>query len=271
MKKTLKRILAVVLVMCSILSYTVPAANAGSFSDWWEENFGGGGSTDAITTYNFALYSDYKDVPVVVDAYGKDQNYVFHQALLGKGATASIPSRYADESDDLNWTFEACSEGLAYGSGEAANLPNAYSRFASSYGLRSVVSEGEWLAFRFKSPGEGAHYLNLTYHSWASSPNSCAFYIFEAEGEASIADTDVIARRETIGASLHPTSRLGTLKMNSGESGAEMSAVIGNYTFAGCSGITSITLEMTGTGTQMYNLYIDGDLLRSEKVIFTDE
>ena len=36
-------------------------------------------------------------------------------------------------------------------------------------------------------------------------------------------------------------------------------------------GETTITLELTGTGTQMYNLYIDGDLLRSEKVIFTDE
>ena len=36
-------------------------------------------------------------------------------------------------------------------------------------------------------------------------------------------------------------------------------------------GTTDITLEMTGTGTQMYNVYIDGDLLRSEKVVFTDE
>ena len=36
-------------------------------------------------------------------------------------------------------------------------------------------------------------------------------------------------------------------------------------------GDTSITLELTGTGTQEYTLYIDGDLLRSEKVTFTDE
>lgn len=228
MSKTLKRVLAVVLAMCSILSYTLPAANA----SWWEDLFGGGGSTDTVVTYNFNLYSDYSDVPTVLDAYNKEQKYVFHQALLGKGATASIPSRYADESDDLNWTFEACSEGIAYGSGEAANLPNAYSRFASAYGLRSVVTEGEWIAFRFQNPGEGAHYLNLTYYSWASSPNTCAFYIFEADGEASIANEDVIVRQQTIEASLHPTNRLGTLKMNSGASGAEMSAVIGNYTFA---------------------------------------
>ena len=36
-------------------------------------------------------------------------------------------------------------------------------------------------------------------------------------------------------------------------------------------GTNSITLELTGTGTQEYVLYIDGDLLRSEKVTFTDE
>ena len=36
-------------------------------------------------------------------------------------------------------------------------------------------------------------------------------------------------------------------------------------------GETSITLELTGTGTQEYTLYIDGNLLRGEKVTFTDE
>ena len=52
MKNTLKRLLAVVLVMCSILSYTVPAAN--------------GTSSDTTTTdvvYNFNVVSDYNAIP----------------------------------------------------------------------------------------------------------------------------------------------------------------------------------------------------------------
>ena len=36
-------------------------------------------------------------------------------------------------------------------------------------------------------------------------------------------------------------------------------------------GETTITLELTGVGTQDYTLYIDGNLLRSEKVTFIDE
>ena len=36
-------------------------------------------------------------------------------------------------------------------------------------------------------------------------------------------------------------------------------------------GETTITLELTGVGTQEYTLYIDGNLLRSEKVTFIDE
>ena len=36
-------------------------------------------------------------------------------------------------------------------------------------------------------------------------------------------------------------------------------------------GVTSITLEFTGTGTEVYELYIDGVHYRSEKVIFTND
>ena len=36
-------------------------------------------------------------------------------------------------------------------------------------------------------------------------------------------------------------------------------------------GTASFTVELTGTGTQFYDLYIDGEPYRTEKVVFTDD
>lgn len=231
MKKTLKRILALVLVLCSVLSYTAPAVSAWSWDDLWNDITGGGNTEDTVT-YNFDLHSQYQGVPIITDAKGKEYKGVFYQTLLGNLGTStykSIPYRF--ENGDMNWTYETASSGVRGTTGDLEHVPNVDSRFTSAYGFRSVIKLDQWMALRIKSPGAGTYGMKLKYTAFAGS-GTVAFYILPAEGSASIVKDTVLSRAATIESTLHPEYRVGTVKMSEGTlENKDNEAVIGGYEF----------------------------------------
>ena len=232
MKKTLKRILALVLVLCSVLSYTAPAVSAWSWDDFWNDITGGGNTEDTVT-YNFDLYSQYQGVPILTNASGtKEYKGVFYQTLLGNLGTStydSIPDRFAN--GDMNWTYETASSGVRGTTGDLEHMPNVDSRFTSAYGFRSVIKLDQWMALRIKSPGAGTYGMKLQYTAFAGS-GTVAFYILPAEGSASIDKDTVLTRAATIESTLHPEYRVGTVKMSEGTlENKNNEAVIGGYEF----------------------------------------
>ena len=235
MKKTLMRLLALALVLCSILSYAAPTANADWWDDLWNDITGGGssggGNTAQTVTYNFDLYSQYKGVPVITDAKGKEYNGVVYQTLIGDLGTSTydyIPNRF--NNGDINWTYETASSSVRGSTGDLEHMPNLDSRFTSAYGFRSVVKEGAWLALRIKSPGAGTYGMKLNYTAFTGS-GTIAFYILPAEGSASVEKETVLSRAATIEATLHPSYRVGTAKLSNGTNAVDNSAVIGGYEF----------------------------------------
>lgn len=232
MKASVKRILALVLVLCSVLSYTAPAANAGFWDDLWDNITGGGESDVTPVVYDFDRYTQYSGVEVITDTKGKEYKGVFYQTLLGNLGTStcdSVPKRFAD--GDLNWTYETASAGVRGTTGDFIHVPNLDSRFTSAYGFRSVINVNDWMALRIKSPGEGTHGIKLTYTAYTGS-GTVAFYILPAEGSASMDKDTILNRGETIGAMIHPAYRVGTVKMSEGiVEKKNNTAVIGGYEF----------------------------------------
>lgn len=96
--------------------------------------------------------------------------------------------------------------------------------------MRSVLRQDDWIAFRIKSPGEGTYAIDLTYYGYTGS-GTIAFYILEAEGDASLDRDTVLARSETIHAALDPDNRIGKVDLFSGTADKSNSAFLGNYTF----------------------------------------
>lgn len=236
MKKNLKRVLAVVLVVCSLMSYTLPTANAGIF-DWIEDYIGGGSSTGNTT--NEIVY-DFVQLPYEGGIYtGLGESGQMYQTLLGGDyltgclCTSSIPARYAmadGETYALNWTYESASAGMRRTTTGEDHLPGTNVRFVKTNGLRSVMDQDQWIAFRIKSPGEGTFAVDLTYYGYTGS-GTMAFYILEAEPNASIDRDVVLTRAEKIQAAMDPDNRVGMVDLYNGTANKSNSAFIGNWTF----------------------------------------
>ena len=241
MKKTLKRILALALVLCSVLSYAAPTAQAGIFDDLKDYigGYGGGSSSSSTTTdviYDFVQTSNYNKIPD--DPSGKGNPFTY--TLLGGDylasckVTKSIPERYA--SGDLNWTYEAASAGACGTTTELEHVPLTSGNRYAEGGYRSTMGQGQWLAIRIKSPGAGAYTVKMTYRKLEGAP-TVAMYIMEAEGTA-ITDLNtteghdtVLTRREAIHAAMDPDNRVGKVDQNVGTTGTDYTNFIGNYTF----------------------------------------
>ena len=233
MKKTLKRLLALALVVCAILSYMVPTANA----SWWDDLFGGGSSEEEETTtsvtYNFVQTGEGYDA-IPDDPAGKTQPVTY--TLLGGDylasctQTQSIPERYA--AGTLNWTYESATEGVCGTTTELEHLPLTSGNRYADGGWRTTMGEGSWIALRIKSPGAGEHTVEMTFRNKGNNP-TIAVYILEAEGEASIDHDTVLERRETIHAAIDPDNRVGKVDQNAVtvDVKTDYTAFVGNYTF----------------------------------------
>ncbi len=233
MKKTLKRLLALALVVCAILSYMVPTANA----SWWDDLFGGGSSEEEETTtsvtYNFVQTGEGYDA-IPDDPAGKSQPVTY--TLLGGDylatctQTQSIPERYA--AGTLNWTYESATEGVCGTTTELEHLPLTSGNRYADGGWRTTMGEGSWIALRIKSPGAGEHTVEMTFRNKGNNP-TIAVYILEAEGEASIDHDTVLERRETIHAAIDPDNRVGKVDQNAVtvDVKTDYTAFVGNYTF----------------------------------------
>lgn len=222
MKKNLTRLLAIALVICMAMSYIAPVSFAAAQTvvyDFVQIPKSGGlyyglGSTEA------------KAGQMARALQGGDW-------LKDLPCTLTIPERYAlaeGEQYALNWTYEAASEGIRRTATDEAHLPGIDVRFQKTTGLRSVLRQDDWIAFRIKSPGEGTYAIDLTYYGYTGSGKT-AFYILEAEGEASIAQADVLTRAENIQANMDPDNRVGMVNLYAGTANASNSAFIGNWTF----------------------------------------
>ncbi len=224
MKKPLKCLLALVLVVCTLMSYAVPSVNGA----WWDE-WGDDDTTDSENvTYNFDLLSEYNGVPS--DSGGKSNPfaYILTGNLGNSKQQKSIPERFA--SGDLNWTYEAASAGVCGSTTQEEHLPLTSGNRMLAEGLRSTMSEGGWIAFRIKSPGAGEYTMDLNFYGQTGSP-TVAIYILEAEGEASIDHDTVLARQEAIHAAMDPDNRVGKADLNAGKANKANTATIGKYTF----------------------------------------
>ena len=221
MKKILKRILALMLVVCSILSYTVPAANAAI--------------SDLITKtreYRFDQYSTYQGA-CESDTDTKPED--MYLAILGgdylaasTGSKESLTERY--NADTLKWTYEAASAGICGKTTELEHVPASDRvRFFGNY-LRISWGEGEWMAFRIKTPAKTDEYkVSLKY---GGDPGSCtaAVYVMKAEGLAATDRETVLTRQEKIHAAMDPDNRIGKADLYARSSG-ENTAYIGDYAF----------------------------------------
>ncbi len=217
MKKICKRILAVLLILCSVLSYTVPVANA---------------ATEKVT-YDFNQLGYYTNIPSVDNKSNPLLSLLQGYHLASGTVKTPMTQRYLN--GDQNWTYEAASEGLCGSTSENEHLPAASgTRMLSQYnGLRIAMgkSQDDWIAFRIKSPGAGTYTMTLDFYSYAGSP-TMAFYILEAEGEASIDHDTVLARQEFIHAAMDPDNRIGRVDQDAGINGSiNNTAYIGSHTF----------------------------------------
>ena len=230
MKKFAKCLLALLLIVCTLMSYTLPIANAD-----YSEN-----------TKNSVVY-DFNQIPYEGGLYtglGKDEEkpYQLARALQGgewltnlgdNCCKLSIPERYALASNQqyaLNWTYETASSGMRRPATDEAHLPCIDVRFWKRYGLRSVMDQGQWLAFRIKSPGSGTYAMDMTYYGYTGS-GTVAFYILEANGKASLDRETVLLRSESVGNSLNLANRVGKAALYNGTADASNTAFIGNWDF----------------------------------------
>ena len=102
----------------------------------------------AETIYDFALAD--KETGIYDIAEGEEYVDV-------KGKLEDIASRYA--AGELNWNYQdICSELRPEG-----ELPETTVRMYPQTGMRLYSNEGEWIAFKIKSPGEGIRTLTLNY------------------------------------------------------------------------------------------------------------
>ena len=218
MRKTLKRFLALTLVVCTLLSCTLPVANAEDWDDYFKTK----------VSYNLNLINDYNKIPS--DPSGKTSPFAY--ILTGNvGASTvqtSVPERYA--SGNLNWTFEAASAALCGTTTADEHLPRTNYCRLMAQGLRSVLGQDQWIAFRIKSPGAGNWSVKLDFYGYEGSP-TVAVYIMEAQGAASLAHDTVLARQEAIHAAMDPDNRVGKANLNAGKVNAKNTAFIGYQSF----------------------------------------
>ena len=217
MKISLKRILAVALVLCSMMAYVVPAADAAAQK----------------VTYDFNQLDYYTNVPEIG---GKSNPLVnILQGYTLKNGTVKKPMTQRYLNGNQNWTYEAASTDLCGNTGADEHLPASnIARMLSAYGgLRIAMGKNQdsWFAFRFKSPGAGSYTMDLSFYSYAGAP-TVAFYILEAEGEASADHDTVMARQERIHNEMDPGNRIGKVNQSAGVNGSKNNtAYIGQYTF----------------------------------------
>ncbi len=218
MRKTLKRFMALTLVVCTLLSCTLPVANAVDWDDFFKTK----------VSYNLNLINDYNKIPS--DPSGKTSPFAY--ILTGNVGSSkvqtSVPERYA--SGNLNWTFEAASAGLCGTTAADEHLPRTNHCRLMAQGLRSVLGQDQWIAFRIKSPGAGNWSVKLDFYGYEGSP-TVAVYVIPAQGAASLDHDTVLARQEAIHAAMDPDNRVGKANLNAGTVNAVNTAFIGYQTF----------------------------------------
>ncbi len=191
MKYIFKRFLAATLILCCMASFLVPAAYGAV----------------AKTVYNFNQYPNYNKLPE--DEASGEKN-LLAKALTGdlgeSKCQVSIPDRFA--SGDLNWTYETASSGVCGTDTANEHLPNSDVRIVNNWGVRAVITESNWIAYRIKSPGAGEFSVDMSFYQYSGS-GMIAMYILPAEGSASLDHDTVLARRGTIQAALDPDNRVG--------------------------------------------------------------
>ncbi len=191
MKNSTKKLLAALLLMCMMVSCIVPAAYA----------------AETQVTYNFDQFSNYNKLPE--DEASGQPNMVAKTLTGDLGSSTcqkTIPDRFA--AGDLNWTYESASSGMCGTTTETEHLPGSNARFYKSWGIRGVFSQGAWIAYRIKSPGDGEFAVDLSFYQYSGS-GMVSVYILEAQGEASIDHDTVLARREYIQNAMDPDNRIG--------------------------------------------------------------
>ena len=217
MKNSLKRILAALLVLCSVVSYTLPAASAAAQK----------------VTYDFNQLGYYTSVPAVSNKSNPLISMIQGYTLSNGTVKKAMTQRYLD--GEQNWTYEAASTGLCGSSSADEHLPSASSvrMLSAQSGLRIAMgkNQDDWIAFRFRSPGAGTYTMDLKFYSYKGAP-TVAFYILEAEGEASAEHDTVLARQERIHNEMDPGNRVGKVNQDAGKnSSLNNTAYIGQYTF----------------------------------------
>ena len=170
MKRSLNCLLAVVLVICMTMSYTVPAAYAA-------------GTTSETVIYDFDLL-DEKNKVLNGNFYGVDPN---GDGQLRMSEILDELNAFYD-SGDLNWKFAGASTDILGTSAAEQTLPVGV-RYAKNFGTRIYSSAGSWLAYTIKSPGTGTYTLSLNY-SHDFDNGIVAVYVLPADTQDIIGATD---------------------------------------------------------------------------------
>ena len=170
MKRSLKCLLAVVLVICMTMSYIVPAAYAA-------------GTTSETVIYDFDLL-DEKNKVLNGNFYGVDPN---GDGQLRMSEILDELNAFYD-SGDLNWKFAGASTDILGTSAAEQTLPVGV-RYAKNFGTRIYSSAGSWLAYTIKSPGTGTYTLSLNY-SHDFDNGIVAVYVLPADTQDIIGATD---------------------------------------------------------------------------------
>ena len=170
MKNGMKRLIAMVLLLCSLCSFIVPATFA---EDEGKQN---------VITYNFALYEDEAFAGSFIDKNGvyQDRDYLTHNCYDCKTPMRNcIKDKFAN--GNINWMLEATSFAQArimaagYESGTAKGLCLRYNAGTTTDGT------GNWAAFRVKVDAAGEYTVSIgkTY-AYATAAN---LYIFPAQAD----------------------------------------------------------------------------------------
>ncbi len=212
MKKNFTRLTAVMLLVCILLSFVVPATYA--------EN-----SAEEIV-YDFQLY---KNAAFIADCTTLEKNqdstqitanFQAHRYYDGASATAgthTVASWFYDNyPSDVNW-------GVETSNGANAGPKDYYFRAASDQGLRLLTGDSSYVSVRIHIPAAGTYEVSL---KTGSSASTADIYIFPATTEYT---SGTLTEKDSIAEALIDSANL--LKDNAGLT-AESDIALGEKTFA---------------------------------------
>ena len=150
MKKYTKQILALLLAICALVTYAMPAVFATG-------NTGAGEAAEAQ--------------PVVYDFYGNRGNTAFREEAAG------IKAAY--DAGTLNWRYEAANTAYQFkpgGSNEFLTSVDSLQYYTST----STAKATSFIAMRIQSPGAGKYDLTLTHGGRSNGFRNAKVYILDA-------------------------------------------------------------------------------------------